>query len=122
MILDMEFEEIASEMDVEFEESLSIGGGNIVPSNPIIQKLDVVKNGTYTAPDGVDGYSPVTVNVPIPDGYIQPSGTKDIISNGEYDVTDKAKVLVAVPDREVLLQNIEVTENGSYTAAEATMG
>ena len=29
----------------------------------IIQSLSVTQNGTYTAPSGVDGYSPVTVNV-----------------------------------------------------------
>lgn len=40
---------------------------------PTIQALTVTENGTYTAPSGVDGYSPVTVNVsgggdtPIPD-------------------------------------------------------
>lgn len=35
------------------------GGGE-----PIIEALEVTSNGTYTAPDGVDGYSPVTVNLP----------------------------------------------------------
>ena len=35
------------------------GGGE-----PIIEALDITSNGTYTAPDGVDGYSPITVNVP----------------------------------------------------------
>lgn len=29
----------------------------------VVQPLEVTENGTYTAPDGVDGYSPVTVNV-----------------------------------------------------------
>lgn len=33
-------------------------------SDPVIQPLSVTANGTYTAPEGVDGYSPVTVNVP----------------------------------------------------------
>ena len=32
------------------------GGGNIQP-------LSVTQNGTYNPPSGVDGYSPVTVNV-----------------------------------------------------------
>lgn len=32
--------------------------------NPVITELTVTQNGTYTASDGVDGYSPVTVNVP----------------------------------------------------------
>lgn len=44
------------------------GGGS-----PVINPLSVIANGTYTAPSGVDGYSPVSVNVPqgliIPDGY-----------------------------------------------------
>lgn len=31
--------------------------------NPVIEPLTIMENGTYTAPDGVDGYSPVTVNV-----------------------------------------------------------
>ena len=33
-------------------------------STPVINSLSVTENGTYTAPSGVDGYSPVTVNVP----------------------------------------------------------
>lgn len=35
------------------------GGGG----EPVIEALSVTENGTYTAPSGVDGYSPVTVNV-----------------------------------------------------------
>jgi hypothetical protein len=35
-----------------------------VVADPIIEPLEITENGTYTAPDGVDGYSPVTVNVP----------------------------------------------------------
>lgn len=30
----------------------------------VIQALEVTANGTYNAPEGVDGYAPVTVNVP----------------------------------------------------------
>ena len=33
-------------------------------AEPVIEALSITANGTYTAPDGVDGYSPVTVNVP----------------------------------------------------------
>ena len=35
-----------------------------IQTEPTIETLDVTSNGTYTAPDGVDGYSPITVNVP----------------------------------------------------------
>ena len=38
----------------------AISGG----AEPTIEALSITANGTYTAPDGVDGYSPVTVNVP----------------------------------------------------------
>lgn len=46
-------------------------------STPVINSLSVTANGTYIAPTGVDGYSPVTVNVPsgggsdLPNGYTQ---------------------------------------------------
>ena len=33
-------------------------------AEPVIEALSVTSNGTYTASNGVDGYSPVTVNVP----------------------------------------------------------
>ena len=88
-------------------------GGN---SNPIIQPLEITENGTYSAPNGVDGYSPITVEVPIPDGYIQPSGSLEITKNGTYDVTDKAGVVVEIPDREIVLQNKTITTNGTYSA------
>lgn len=72
------------------------GGGGTTPAEPIIEPLEVTKNGTYTAPSGVDGYSPVSVNVPIPDGYVKPSGTLNVTENGTYDVTSYASVNVNV--------------------------
>ena len=33
-------------------------------AEPVIESLNITTNGTYTASDGVDGYSPVTVSVP----------------------------------------------------------
>ena len=30
----------------------------------VIEALDITSNGIYTAPEGIDGYSPITVNVP----------------------------------------------------------
>ena len=71
------------------------GGGG---AEPVIESLEITENGTYTAPDSVDGYSPVSVNVPIPEGYIVPSGELEITENGEYDITDKASVIVAVEE------------------------
>ena len=89
-------------------------GGEVV--EPIIEPLSVTENGTYTAPDGVDGYSPVAVNVPIPDGYIKPSGTLNITENGTYDVTEKASAVVSIPERQIVLQDKTIEENGTYSA------
>jgi hypothetical protein len=42
-----------------------IDKANALPdaSDPVIEALEITENGTYTAPEGVDGFSPVTVNV-----------------------------------------------------------
>lgn len=42
-----------------------IDKANALPdaTDPVIKPLEITENGTYTAPDGVDGYSPITVNV-----------------------------------------------------------
>lgn len=65
--------------------------GHVCPS-PTIQSLSVTQNGVYTAPSGVDGYSPVTVNVP----GIVPSGSQTVTENGTYDVTALAEMVVNV--------------------------
>lgn len=54
------------------------------PHIPVIEPLSINQNGTYTAPTGVDGYSPITVDVqeepwaPLEDGY----------SNFWFELTD----------------------------------
>lgn len=80
----------------------------IVPSG----SLPIIENGTYDVTDKAS----VSVNVPIPEGYIQPSGELEITENGQYNVTEKASVNVVVPEREIILQNKTITENGTYTA------
>lgn len=47
-----------------------VAGGGAVP---VVEPLEVTENGTYTAPNGVDGYSPVIVNVAGGDGDL-PAG------------------------------------------------
>ena len=98
-------------------------GGEGLPTQE--KTVDITQNGTTEVlPD--DGYAlsrvGIAVNVPIPDGYIKPSGTQSINQNGTHDVTQYASVDVAVPDREVILQDIEVTENGTYAAADGYDG
>lgn len=90
-------------------------GGEVV--EPIIEPLTITENGTYTAPDGVDGYSPVSVNVPIPDGYLVPSETLDITENGEYNIAEYefVDVDVPIPDGYIVPSGeLEVIENGTH--------
>ena len=96
--------------------SIETGGGGTEPANPIIEPLSVTENGTYTAPNGVDGYSPIEVNVPIPEGYIKPSGSIQIVANGTYDVTEKSSAVVSIPEKEIVLQNKTIDANGTYFA------
>lgn len=57
-------------------------------SDPVIQPLSVTANGTYTAPEGVDGYSPVTVNVPSSGGGGSlPSVSPKEVNFYDYDGT-----------------------------------
>ena len=93
------------------------GGGEALPTQE--KTVNITTNGTHEVlPD--DGFTlskvKANVNVPIPDGYIKPIGTLEITENGSYDVTEKAGVVVAVPDREIVLQDIEATKNGTYSA------
>lgn len=77
--------------DILLQKQVNGGGGG--GSEPVIEPLSVTDNGEYSAPSGVDGYSPVTVNVP---KGITPSGTIQITQNGTVDVTQYASADVNV--------------------------
>lgn len=79
--------------------SVQWGGGSSV-----IQPLSVTANGTYNAPSGVDGYSPVTVNVPssgelILDDYAvkyTPTHTASTVLSGGFYFTVNSFIQLAV--------------------------
>lgn len=55
---------------------------NVAAPEPVIQSKTITKNGTYTAPDGVDGYSPVIVKNPYETLYkLEHGGGDDIDTN-----------------------------------------
>lgn len=99
----------------------SIAGGiSLVTSSAVIESKTITENGTYTAPTGVDGYSPVIVNVPAPEPVIEP---KSIFANGEYTapegVDGYSPVIVDVPSK--IEKTLNVTSNGTYTPEEGTV-
>lgn len=73
---------------------VSASGG----ASPVIEPLEVTTNGTYTAPAGVDGYSPVTVNV---------SG-----SSGERDLVDFSFFTKSLFARVPAIPSCTYTQNG----------
>ena len=91
---------------------LSAGG-----SRPVIESKTLTENGTYNAPSGVDGFNPVTVNVPTPAPVIE---SKTIIENGTYNapsgVDGFSPVVVNVPTPTPDLSTLTVRSNGIYTA------
>ena len=69
---------------------------------PVINSLSVTANGTYTAPSGVDGYSPINVNVP---QGITPTGNINITDTNVTDVTNYATAQVV--DADLVAENIK---------------
>ena len=92
-------------------------------SEAIIKSLSISANGVYTASSGVDGYSPITVNVPQKEPNIQ---NLAISANGTYtapaDVDGYNPITVNVPQKEPNIQNLSITTNGTYTAPSGTDG
>lgn len=108
--------------NAELREAIEMAENLTDAMESVIEPLEITENGTYTAPDNVDGYSPITVNVPIPDGYIKPIGTLDVTENGTHDVSEYAEVNVNVPSKELILQEKTTTENGEVTPDEGYDG
>ena len=73
----------------------------------------ITSNGTYNAPDGVDGYNPVTVDV-------QPNlGTLNVTANGNYTPTETDGYSSVSVNVQPSLTTLSVTENGTYTASDS---
>lgn len=102
--------------EINLTAKLSTGGS--VP--PVIDELSVTRNGTYTPGSGVDGFSPVIVDVPQSGGVIE---SKTITENGTYtagsgvDGFNPVTVQVAP-----LLEDRYFNANGQYGPTEGYDG
>ena len=67
-----------------------------LPDKPVIQSLEVTENGTYSAPDGVDGYSPVTVNVAASGG----GASEVVLASDRSNATEVYNMFRAMCDEE----------------------
>lgn len=90
---------------------------NLPSSGAIITSLNVTKNGTYSSPSGIDGYSPVTVNVPsadthpptpdilLPEGYTR---LEYIYCNGDAYISGiEANSMLPILEAEFLISDQE---------------
>ena len=84
------------------------GGGK----SAVIEGLTITSNGTYTASEGVDGYSPVEVDVPATQFVTE---TLSVSANGTYTpsegVDGYSQVVVDVPQSVTGYTEKDVTEN-----------
>ncbi len=90
--------------------AIAVSGGGGGGGAPVLQSKTATptkQSQQITADDGYDGLSAVTVE-PIPSAYIQPSGTKAINQNGDFDVTAFAGVSVRVPTSGADMSALEV--------------
>ena len=97
--------------------------GSSAGQEAVIQSLSISANGTYTAPSGVDGYSPVVVNVPERVPVVE---SIDITANGTYTPNEGVdgynSVNVNVPERVPVVESKEITANGTYTPPQGVDG
>jgi hypothetical protein len=93
-------------------DEMAVLAAEVVGSDPIIEPLTATENGTYTPPDGVDGYSPVTVNVAGGGG----TGNVDPVASLEVRKTEESTSDGDVTyDDNFLLLDIYPKTNGTVT-------
>lgn len=75
--------------------------------------IDPTKDQQIFTHEDSYGYDEVTVN-PIPEEYIIPHGTKEIVSNGEHDIKEYEKVHISFTPN-LQSKSIEITKNGTQS-------
>lgn len=83
---------------------------------PIIEPLTALENKIYNIPPEIDGFGPVTVNVPIPvPTLVELNATENDTYLPATGQDGFSKVVVNVPDIPPVVQSLSVEENGDYT-------
>lgn len=89
-------------------------GGPVVDAPVVSGTIDITTNGEHN----VATFEKANVQVPIPDGYIQPSGTKEITENGTHNVREYESIEVSIEsgggNDDTLKQLIEGTLTSFY--------
>ena len=118
----MSVRSIEAEVSIKsgIEAECSIGREVIVEVHDDVnlESLNVTANGNYEPPEGVDGFSNVTVSVP---ERIPVTESLSVTQNGLYEPSEGIdgydSVTVAVPPTVPDIEPLTVTENGIYTAS-----
>ena len=84
----------------------------------VIQPLSITQNGTYTAPSGVDGYSPITASVP---NSYPASDEGKVVSNGALVSQTSATYTTNNTYDTTLINSVTVSVSGSPSATSHTI-
>ena len=100
-------------MIIDFDSKNKGGGGK----EPVVEALSVTENGIYNAPSGVDGFTPVDVNVPSREPVLE---SLSITDNGTYTPSAGKdgfdSVDVNVPKEHHNVTSKSITANGVYNS------
>lgn len=84
-------------------------------SEPVIEPLTITSNGTYTAPSGVDGYSPITVNV-------ASSGTSTGETPTPVITVSSSGLITATAGTKSATKQLSVSDDSDFKAANIKSG
>ena len=88
---------------------------------PVVTPLNVTANGTYNPPSDVDGFKPVTVNVPAP-VLTALNATENKVYTPPSGVDGYNSVAVNVPIPTFNTESLTVSSNGTYTPSSGVDG
>ena len=69
----------------------------MMSGSEVIESITITRNGTYTAPKGVDGYNPVVVNNPYETLWKQEHDQTEEIDTGLTDPEDNPIIIDGLP-------------------------